>query len=149
MTSPMSRVLILDDDETTLGLLRIAFGKMPFETVLVDRGIDALVAIFEAYRDDRPFDILVLDCALPRIDGFTVAKMVRLLETTDITFRRAKIGFFSAFSETVEQSTLLAEVGAEAYWRKPEDVTDLPYLVASWLKIEIAKGTLSPPAPMS
>jgi hypothetical protein len=43
-------------------------------------GLDAAVAIFEAYKAEEPFAALILDCALPRLDGFTLAKIVRIAE---------------------------------------------------------------------
>jgi len=143
MTSQTPRALVLDDEPETVELLRTSLGAMPFETVLVERGIDALIAIFEGFRDERPFAVLVLDCALPHVDGFTVAKIVRMIEATKLsTQQQAKIGFFTAFPEDVERSTLLQSVQADAYWRKPEDVNELPFLIASWLKVEV-RNTVS------
>lgn len=146
MTSETPRVLVLDDDEATLEMLAAAFRKFPFEVVFTSRGIDALIAIFEGYRDEMPFKVLVLDCALPLVDGFTVAKAVRLLEKSDITKARARIGFFTAYPESVESSTLLQEVEAEAYWRKPDDAAELPEVLASWLKVEVGRAGASPPS---
>lgn len=134
MTSPTRRkILILDDEEATLELLRIGFASGPYEVKLVDSGIQALIEIFEAYKVNAPFEALILDCALPRLDGFTLARMVRMAEAAGIG-PRAKIGYFTAFAKTVEQSTLLEEVGAEAYWRKPEDSANLPTLIGLWLE---------------
>ncbi len=139
MTSQTPRALILDDEPDTIALLRSSFRGMPYETVLVERGIDALAAIFEAYKAGRPFAALVLDCALPHVDGFTIARIVRMIERTELVSKPMKIGFFTAYAETVEQSTLLQEVGADAYWRKPDDIIDLPFLIASWLKVEVER----------
>jgi two-component system sensor histidine kinase/response regulator len=139
MTSPTPRVLIVDDEPDTLDLLRAATRHMPYEAVFAASGIDALIQIFEAYRDGRPFSVMVLDCALPLVDGFTIAKAVRLMEKSEITSQHARIGFFTAYPEDVERSTLLQEVGAEAYWRKPEDAAELPKVIASWLKLEVPK----------
>jgi len=128
-----SKILLLDDDEATAQMLEIAFASMPYNATVVTSGIDALIKIFEAYKSGEPFDALILDCALPRFDGFTIARIVRIAERTGIS-PRAKIGYFTAFAKTVEQSTLLEEVGAEAYWRKPEDSANLPQLISLWLQ---------------
>ncbi|PYS67133.1 MAG: hypothetical protein DMF69_23990 [Acidobacteria bacterium] len=126
------KLLILDDDEEIVALLAQAFRSLPFDIVFVTSGVEAVIAIFEAYSEEKPFDALVMDCALPRLDGFTIAKIVRLAETTGVS-KRTKIGYFTAFPKTVEQSTLLEEVGAQAYWRKPEDTGNLPTLISLWL----------------
>jgi len=135
MTSPTRpRVLILDDEPEVIALLAKSFGSLPFDAVFCASGVEALITIFEGYQAEQAFDALVLDCALPHFDGFTIARIVRMAEATGIS-KRAKIGYFTAFAKTVEQSTLLEEVGAQAYWRKPEDMTELPALISAWLRV--------------
>ncbi len=130
---PRPKVLLLDDNHETAEMLKMAFQSMPFEAVVVESGLQAVIEIFEAYDANEPFSALVLDCALPRFDGFTIARIVRLAEKTGVG-PRAKIGYFTAYPKTVEQSTMVEEVGAEAYWRKPEDSAHLPMLVRMWLE---------------
>lgn len=126
------KIMLLDDDPELLPLLKEQFAGHPFEAHFVSTGLDALIEFFTAIKTDRPFDALILDCALPRFDGFTIAKIVRLVDATN-TGTRTKIGFNTAYSEDVERSTLLEEVQADAYFRKPIDALDLPNLVAEWL----------------
>jgi DNA-binding response OmpR family regulator len=133
MAQKRLKILILDDDAETLALLATRLADEPYSFEFVGSGCAAVSAIFEAYDLGDPFDAMILDCALPRLDGFTIARIVRLAETTEVA-PRARIGFFTAFTQTVEQSTLLAEVGADAYWRKPEDVVELPQRMAEWLR---------------
>ena len=104
---------------------------MRSKILILDDDTDIIALLVQAFRP-LPFDALVMDCALPRLDGFTIAKIVRLAETTGVS-KRTKIGYFTAFPKTVEQSTLLEEVGAQAYWRKPEDTGNLPTLISLWL----------------
>jgi len=131
----MKRVLILDDNRDTLDLLQTSLSEV-CDVCAFDRGIDALIKILTGYRDGWQFDALVLDCALPYIDGFTIARTVRQIEETGIAKQQTKIGFFTAYTQTVEQSTLLAEVKADRYFRKPEDMGQLPELISAWLREE-------------
>jgi DNA-binding response OmpR family regulator len=78
----------------------------------------ATCSLRAAYRDGLPFDALILDCALPYVDGFAVARVVRCAEAQSEVFPRARVAFFTAFDKTVEKTTLLADVGADAYWPK-------------------------------
>lgn len=142
MSATPQKILILDDDTDVIALLAKAFRGLPYETVFVTSGVDAVQVIFEAYAEKKPFDALIMDCALPHLDGFTIAKIVRLAEETGVS-KRAKIGYFTAFAQTVEQSTLLNEVGAEAYWRKPEDTVNLPALIHRWLDQNSATRSLA------
>src|SRR4051794_38223378 len=100
--SKRPKILILDDEVETLALLATKLASEPYELEFTDSGCKAVVEIFEAYDLGAPFDALILDCALPRLDGFTIARIVRLAESTGLA-PRAKIGFFTAFPETVEQ----------------------------------------------
>lgn len=124
------RLLILDDDEDILPMLVESLSA--FEVHAYNRGLDALIAVLESYRDGTPFDCLLLDCALPHFDGFTVTKIIRIAESTGIA-KRAKVAVITAYPKTVEQSTLFEESGADMYWRKPEDVVELPRLIGEWL----------------
>ena len=127
------RILILDDDEATSELLSKSLSQY-FEVDSFTRGTAALAEIFNGYRDGWQYDALVLDCALPHFDGFTIARIVRTAEKTGIVNHPVKIGFFTAYSKTVEQSSLLDEVKADQYWRKPDDIIALPQLISEWLE---------------
>ena len=124
------RLLILDDDEDILPMLVASLSD--FEVRAFSRGLDAVIAIFDAYKNGTPFDCLLIDCALPHFDGFTITKIVRLAESTQIA-PKAKIAVITAYPKTVEQSTLFEDSGADEYLRKPEDVVDLPLLLNEWL----------------
>ncbi len=139
MSGRPQKLLILDDDPDIVALLEKSFSFLPYETRFFTRGVDAVKAIFEAYEQCDPFDALIMDCALPHLDGFTIARIVRLAEQTGVS-KRAKIAYFTAFAKTVEESTLLDAVGASAYWRKPEDTAELPTLIQIWLDHEAARS---------
>lgn len=133
------KLLILDDEPDIVAMLAKAFKNLPYQAEFFTRGVDAVKAIFEAYNQCEPFDALIMDCALPHLDGFTIARIVRLAEATGIS-KRARIAYFTAFPKTVESSTLLDVVGASAYWRKPEDTGELPKLIQVWLDQEAARS---------
>lgn len=128
----MKRVLVLEDDVDTLSLLQKSLGGQ-FEVEAFTKGAAALARIFIGYRDGWQFDALVLDCALPLFDGFTIARIVRMAEATGITNTPVRLAFFTAYPQTVESSTLLEEVKADQYFRKPEDIVRLPELISEWL----------------
>ena len=133
----MKKILLLEDDDDTLALLNHTLSAH-FEVTSFSRGIDAIVEIFKGYRDGFQYDALVLDCALPYFDGFTIARMVRAAEKTEIVNKPVKIGFFTAYTKTVEQSSLLQEVRADRYFRKPEDIARLPELIVEWLAPKVS-----------
>jgi DNA-binding response OmpR family regulator len=135
----MKRILVLEDDRDTLSLLEKSLAEK-FEVEAFTKGTAALARILIGYRDGWQFDALVLDCALPHFDGFTIARIVRMVEATGITNTPIRIAFFTAYPQTVESSTLLEEVKADQYFRKPEDIIRLPELISEWL----CEGAQSP-----
>lgn len=66
------RVLVADDDPTVGLLSRAALSGGEFETVVVDRGDDAVSAILT-----QEFDIALLDVEMPGKDGFAVCQAIR------------------------------------------------------------------------
>jgi DNA-binding response OmpR family regulator len=130
----MTKILIVDDDDGLALLLRTLYGKSRFDARLASNAFAALKMILEAYLEDDPFDALIFDCALPRMDGFTISQTVRLWESKMDRPHVMRLAAFTAFSEDVEKSTLLQRDGVEMYFRKPDVPT--PKSVAKWLGIE-------------
>lgn len=128
------KVLVADDDDVMLELMRLEYQTAPFEVVFCESGLDVLIAFYSALRDGKPFDALVLDCAFPHWDGFQIARHVRLDERAGVLSRRTKIGFFTAYDLTVEKSGLLEEVEADGYWRKDNYIGKLPEVIGRWLE---------------
>jgi signal transduction histidine kinase/CheY-like chemotaxis protein len=66
------RVLIADDNETSLRALGRLARQWGMETVEVESGEAALGAVRRACGERRPFDLLLLDCGMPRLGGYSV-----------------------------------------------------------------------------
>lgn len=66
------RILIVEDDERMAKLLREGLAEEGHAVHLADDGVDGLAV---ALASD--FDVIVLDVALPRMDGLTVARRLR------------------------------------------------------------------------
>jgi len=66
-TSRRARVLIADDDEAIRHLIVSLLRRSGFDTVEAVDGFAAIVCI-----DREPFDALVVDMMMPRVDGFGV-----------------------------------------------------------------------------
>ena len=73
------KILIVEDDESSI-LLLSRYLKDQGETVIAEDGEKA-VALFREARDQHcPYDLVCLDIMLPRLDGQSVLKKIRLLE---------------------------------------------------------------------
>jgi two-component system, sensor histidine kinase and response regulator len=71
------RVLIVDDNETNLRILRQMCEGWGLMVTAVDRGGAAFDALDAAARQQQPYAILITDCQMPQMDGFTLIEKVR------------------------------------------------------------------------
>jgi DNA-binding response OmpR family regulator len=115
LSNPRPRVLCVDDDEDSRGmlttLLRLAF----IEAKAVGTAAEALLSI----QTER-FDLYLLDSRLPDLDGFELCRRMRALDL------HTPILFFSGAANEADKKRGI-EAGADAYLVKP----DLDGLVGS------------------
>ena len=103
------KVLIVEDEQDILQLLKMYLDKEGFRTLTATNGVEALAQV----RTDHP-DLVVLDLMLPEIDGLEVCKKLRLTPQTSMV----PIIMLTAKSE--ESDTVVGlELGADDYITKP------------------------------
>ena len=86
----MSRVLVVDDEETIRTLLQAHLKQMGHRVISASSGDEALVAV----RKHGAPDVAVLDVRLPDIEGFELAQKLRAetgCEHLPIIFLSAKV----------------------------------------------------------
>ena len=76
-TGKKPRVLIAEDNEELASLMAMRFHNMSFEASFADEGEQALRMIRASRAAGFPYDLLVLDAAMPVLDGFSVLRAVR------------------------------------------------------------------------
>ena len=109
------KILVAEDDEN-LGLLLSAFlEEKGYEPSIARSGIKVL----ELYRENPSrYQFIILDVMMPVMDGFSVAKEIRLID------KKTPILFLSA--KTLELDRLKGfEVGADDYLTKPFAMEEL------------------------
>ena len=114
--------ILLAEDEASLGMIvKESLESRNFIVFLATNGVEA----FKIYQKEKP-DILVLDVMMPKKDGFTLAKEIRLEN------KRIPIIFLTAKSET---SDVLEgfQLGGNDYLKKPFSMEELIVRVKSLL----------------
>jgi len=107
------RILLAEDELALAHIVRESLEQQNFEVTLCSNGEQA----FQKYLENKP-DILALDVMMPKMDGFEVAKNIRVKDkTTPIIFLTAK----SQPKDVVEGF----ESGANDYLKKPFSVEEL------------------------
>jgi DNA-binding NtrC family response regulator len=72
----MSKILVIDDEESIRSLLDTLLSRKGHEVVLAESGKQGL----ELFRRERP-DVVVLDLKMPEMDGLTVLKALRRIDS--------------------------------------------------------------------
>ncbi|CAB1083186.1 ArsR family transcriptional regulator [Alkalispirochaeta odontotermitis] len=106
---PKERILVVDDEEDILELVRFNLAKEGYHITGALTGEEAL-----RKARSEPFDLIVLDLMLPGMDGLEVAKKLKAHEKA----RRIPIVMLSAKGEEADIVTGL-ELGADDYITKP------------------------------
>jgi DNA-binding response OmpR family regulator len=107
-----TRVLVVDDESRMRNMLEIGLSQYGFHVTCAADGTQALALLRE-----RPFDAIVLDVMMPRIDGTSLLPMIRRIT-------EAPIVMLSARKEAPDKIAAFV-AGADDYVGKPFDLGEL------------------------
>ncbi|HXO26402.1 MAG TPA: response regulator [Thermoanaerobaculia bacterium] len=124
----MSKILVVDDEEDVLDVLRLVLAKSGYEVLTATSGMEGLT---QAERQ-LP-DLILLDIMMQQMDGWEVLKLLKLDERT----ASIPVVILSARAEPKDKIRGLQE-GAIDYVTKPFAVREILTKVA---------GLLGPPPP--
>lgn len=124
MADAKSKILIVEDDLDVADMLNAYFRVQGYEVFTVNWGEDGV----RAAGTSRP-DLIILDIRLPDIDGYEVARRVRLDRKTN----NIPIIFLTEKRDRADRLHGL-ELGADDYITKPFDVQELRLRVRNALK---------------
>jgi two-component system phosphate regulon response regulator PhoB len=127
---PKEKILVVDDEEDILELVRFNLDKEGFRVVCSATGEDALA---KARRE--MFDLIILDLMLPGIDGLEVTR--KLKDETDT--RSVPIVMLTAKGEEPDVVAGL-ELGADDYITKPFS----PRILVARVRAVLRRKTLEP-----
>ncbi len=74
------KVLVVDDNRTSGRILHHMLRAAELEVTVLDSGEEAVKAIEQALTQDKPYDLCLIDLAMPDMDGFTLARRIRAME---------------------------------------------------------------------
>src|SRR5262249_7793305 len=117
----MATLLIVEDDETLVETLRYNFERAGYTILTASDGTTGL----EVARKMQP-DLIILDIMLPRLDGFSVCRILRQESAVPILM-------LTALHEEMHRIAGL-ELGANDYVLKPFSLGELLARVRSLLR---------------
>ena len=115
------KILVIDDEETTVQLIGILLERRGYEVIKALRAEDGLR---KAYRSQP--DLVLLDIMMPDMDGWEVCKRLRDMSDVPIVFLTAR--------GEVRDVVRGLEMGADDYIVKPYDNEELVARVRAHLR---------------
>jgi DNA-binding response OmpR family regulator len=133
MPEHSARILLVDDEQSIQTLLSYPLRKEGYDVVHATDGSQAL-----ARFDEQPFDLVVLDLMLPKLDGLEVCRRLRSKSAVPIIMLTAK-------SEEIDKVVGL-ELGADDYITKPFSMREFSSRVKAALRrVELSRPTETSP----
>ena len=116
-----ARILLVEDDPSIREVTAIGLRNAGFAVTTAVDGIDGL----ERFRGE-PFELVLLDVMLPRLDGLEACRQIRRTSTIPVVMLTAR-------ADTTDVVVGL-EAGADDYVRKPFEVPELVARVRAALR---------------
>src|SRR5687767_2158779 len=126
-------ILIVDDHEDNIELLRARLEAWGYRTVCAMDGAEALRSVYES-----PPDLILLDVMMPEIDGIEVARRIK----ADSSLPFIPIIMQTAL-DSIEHKVEGLDAGADDYITKPIHYSELQARVRSLLRIKALQEKLA------
>ncbi len=123
--SPLREVLVAEDNAVNQRVTTTMLQKLGCRVHLADDGV-AAVALFAKQR----FDLVLMDCQMPRMDGFEATREIRRSEGASGAPRTPIVALTADALAGVRDLCLAA--GMDGYVTKPIKLADLERQIAKW-----------------
>lgn len=110
--SDKGKLLIIEDDAELVGALEVYFSRAGYEVITAVNGLEGLQTLYNV----RP-DIVVLDIAMPKMDGWEACRRIRELSDVPIVILTARV--------QEDERVRGLKLGADDYVVKPFSLREL------------------------
>ena len=107
------RVLVAEDNSINARVVALMLEHLDARFIIVQNGLDAVTTFAE---DETGFDLILMDCQMPELDGFEATRAIRDIEATRP--RRCKIVAMTAYALPGDKESCIA-AGMDDYLSKP------------------------------
>jgi len=119
------RILVADDNETNQMVAVQLLRRLGYHAEVAANGAEA----FEAFRT-MPFDLILMDCQMPQMDGYEATRAIREAERS--TDRHIPIIAATANAMRGDREKCLA-AGMDDYLAKPVKLEELKTTIERWI----------------
>ncbi len=120
------RILIVEDDEVNRKITTKLVEQLGFDSEFAENGAEAVKKV-----NEKDFDLILMDCQMPEMDGFAAAEKIRARENTSCPIIIA----LTAFSAEGEREKC-SRAGMDDYLCKPVSKNDLAEIIRKHFSAE-------------
>lgn len=124
-------ILVVDDEQNIVDVLKVNLEREGYQVLVANDGVTATELALRSHPD-----LILLDCMMPRMDGYDVCKKVRQSSNVPILMLTAK-------TEEIDK-ILGLELGADDYITKPFSIRE----VLARVKAHLRRLNLTEPEPV-
>jgi signal transduction histidine kinase/CheY-like chemotaxis protein len=122
LAHPTGHILVVEDNEANQYVAKVLLESLDCTVAIVDNGKKALERV-----QQEQFDLVLMDCQLPGMDGYETAQRMR-----EVMVKRIPIIAMTA-NALPEGQERCAAVGMDAFLTKPFSKATLSRLLGEWL----------------
>ncbi|WP_286233633.1 hybrid sensor histidine kinase/response regulator [Thalassotalea sediminis] len=117
------RILVVEDNRINFKVIEQYLTSMHYQVTWAENGENAL----KLFQQQSPFDLVLMDCMLPGIDGYQTTEAIRTFEQAT-TLKPVTIIALTA-DATAENRQRCLDAGMNEYTTKPINFTELQALI--------------------
>ncbi|MBF0212121.1 MAG: response regulator, partial [Magnetococcales bacterium] len=142
LKSVKGRTLLVEDNPVNQEVAEASLRLFGCEVILAENGQQAL----ERFRtSDPPFDLVIMDCELPVLDGFETTRRIRRIEAEERRSRTPIVALTAHVFHESRHKCLLA--GMDDYLPKPFSQEDMGTVLLRWLPGGVGTDRIATPDP--
>ncbi len=122
------RILGVDDNAINREIIFAYLKSWQCEPKVVSTGEEALELLIRSSREGKPYDVLISDMMMPKMDGMELARLIKKNKDLDST----RIIMLTSCS-TRGDGAIIKEIGLDGYFSKPIKQSDLYNAIISVL----------------
>jgi len=122
-------VLLVEDNEVNAFIASMTLESLGVQCHQAKNGAQA-VQMFK----EHAYDVVLMDCEMPVMDGYEAVRLIRELEAEDTARPRTPVVALTAHALTGDREACLAQ-GMDEYLTKPFDRHTLAVMLSKWLPI--------------
>ncbi|MCP9496652.1 MAG: response regulator, partial [Pyrinomonadaceae bacterium MAG19_C2-C3] len=130
LAATRKRILVAEDNPVNSKLALQLLQKLGYQGEWVS---DGQLAIEMLTREG--FDLVLMDCQMPNLDGYDATRRLRVLDTRDLAGNPLPVIAMTAYAREDDRARCLA-AGMNDYISKPVRLETLCAVLGQWLKIE-------------